>query len=352
VKKAILMAILFVVMLAAWALVSICLLVLAAHTYTVIVQGTAAGIDRVEWPDEVIFDWLPTAAHFLALSAVILTPAGILGRALADRLYPDDRALRFTVLAVPLVWLFFPVGLLSSMSGSSRWAVLSPRILLALLRIAPTMIVFYLVTGVLLACVGALGYMGLVSPQWYVLPLAVLAMAAIWMIHARLVGRLAWLIQQQSQAMKPKRKAGGREQRPRKKRVKSIAAEDPWADPEEDEPPPARSGSMGYTIVEQEESRPAIPSYVEPPPDPYELSAPLDEPEPAPRSTPPVPDERIEREIALRRREPPTPPASPLWSGVYEFPLYENCRMPLVYLLLWGALSGVMFRLLMSLFPS
>ena len=346
------MAILFVPMLAAFAVVSAYLLVLAAHNYMVIVQGTASGIDRVEWPDEPIVDWIVPATSFLGLTALILTPAGIFGRALADKLFPDDGALRFLVLAVPLVWLFFPVGLLSSMAGSSRWAVLSPRILMGLLRIAPTMVVFYLVTGVLLACVGALGYLGLVSPQWYVLPLSVLAMSAIWMIHARLVGRLGWLVQQQTPSA-TKRKPESRQQRPRKRRARSLAAEDPWAVPEEEEPPPARSGSMGYAVVEQQESRPNVPSYVEPPPDPYALTDAIDEPGPALPPKPVVPDERVEREIALRRREPPNPPpASPLWSGVYEFPLYENCRVPLVYLLLWGALPAVMFRLLMALFPS
>jgi hypothetical protein len=342
--------ILFVVILAAWAVVSVYLLVIAAHAYTVIVQGTAAGIDRVEWPDEPIFDWIVTAAYFLGLSALILTPAGILGRALADKLFPGDRALRFAVLAVPLVWLFFPVGLLSSMSGASRWAVLSPRIVMGLLRIAPTVFVFYVVTGILLACVGGLGYLGLFSPRWYVLPLSVLAMAALWMIHARLVGRLAWLIQQESKVI-PKPKRG--EQRPRKKRVRTPAAEDPWAVPDEEEAPPARSGAMGYAVVEKEEPVPVRPNYLDPPPDPYGVSDPLDEPEPVPHPTPTVSADRLEREVALRRREPPNPPpASPLWSGVYEFPLYENCRKQLAYLLLWGGLSGAMFRMLMELFPS
>ena len=342
-------AILFVVVLAAWAVVSAYLLVLAARAYTVIVQGTAAGIDRVEWPDEPIFDWIVTAVQFLGVSAIILAPAGILGRALSDRLFPADRALRFLVLAAPLVWLFFPVGLLSSMSSASRWVVLSPRVVLALVRIAPTVVAFYLVTGVLLTGGGALGYLGLVGEPWYVLPLAVVTLSAIWMIHARLVGRLGWLIQRQTRAAT---KRGATRERSRKRRARSLAAEDPWAVPEEAEPPPARSGTMGYAVVEREEPRQTRPSYVEPPPDPYALTDATDEPPPSP---PPsgVPDERVEREIALRRREPPNPPpASPLWSGVYEFPLYENCRMPLVYLVLWGGLSAVMFRALVSLFPS
>ena len=348
-------AILFVVTLAAWTLVSIYLLVLAARTYVVVLQGTAGGIDRVEWPDEPIYDWILTALQFLGVSAIILMPAGFISRALTDKFYPDNTALRYLLILGPFAWLFYPIGLLSSSSGSSRWAVLSPRTLLGLLRIAPSMIVFYFVTALLFVGVGALGYLGLLSPQWYVLPLSVLAMSALWMIHARLVGRLGWLLHEQSRAAaKSNRKPGNKEQRPRKKRVKAIAAEDPWADPEEEEaPPPARSGSMAYRIVEEEEPRPSLPSYVEPPPDPYELSAPLEEPEPAPSEASRVPDERVEREIALRRREPPNPPpAYPLWSGVYQFPLYENCRKPLVYLLLFGALSGAMFRMMMDLYAS
>ena len=344
-------AILFVVTLAFWAVISIYLLVLAARTYVVIVQGTSAGIDRVEWPDEPIFDWILTALHFLGVSAILIMPAGFLSRALAEKLYPGDQTLRILVLVGPVVWAFFPIGLLSSMSGPSRWVVVSPRIIMGLLRIAPTMLVFYLFTGVLLAAVGWLGYQGLFSPVWYVLPLAVLAMSAIWMIHARLVGRLGWLVQQQRQAIaKPKRKSDDKEQRPHKKR-RSVSAEDPWADQEEEAPPPARSGSMAYKIVEVEESRPVIPSYVEPPPDPYDLSATQDEPNPIPPEASRVPDERVEREIALRRREPPNPPPeSPLWSGVYQFPLYENCRKPLVYLLLIGAMSGGLFRVLLRMY--
>jgi hypothetical protein len=343
-------AILFVVTLAGWAVVSVYLLALAARAYLVIVQGTADGVDRVEWPDEPIFDWIVTALYFLGLAALILTPAGILGRALAGRLFPEDRALRFVVLVTPLAWLFFPVGLLSSMSGATRWAVLSPRIVVGMFRVAPSAFVFYVVTGVLLACVGGLGYLGLFSPRWYVLPLSVLAMAAIWMVHARLVGRLAWLIRERSRGVVKARRA---EQRPRKKRARSRAAEDPWAVPDEEEAPPARSGSMGYAAVEAEEPRPARPNYLDPPPNPYTLSDPLDEPEPAARPTPAVSDERLEREIALRRRERPNPPpASPLWSGVYEFPLYEDCRGPLVYLVLFGGVSGAMFRVLLALLGS
>jgi hypothetical protein len=278
-------------------------------------------------------------------------PAGILGRALADRFYPDDRALRLLFLAGPMLWFFFPIAFLSSTSSSSRWVVLSPRILLGLLRIAPTMIVFYAVTAAMGACAGALGYVGLFTPHWYVVFLAVLAMSALWMIHARLVGRLGWLVHEGSKSS-PKRKSRDKEMRPRKKRVKSLGAEDPWADPVEEEPPAVRSGPMAYKVVEVEEPPPTRPSYLDPPPDPYVLSDPRDEPEPVPRETHPVSDERVEREIALRRREPPNPPpTSPLWSGVYEFPLYENCQKPLVYLMLWGGLSGVMFRALLMLFP-
>ena len=346
-------AIIFVVLLAAWAVVTIYLVTIAARTYFIIVQNTAAGIDRVEWPDEPFYDRLLTGVYFLALAGIMAMPAGLLSRAFAQRFLPHDPALRYFVLAGPLLWLYFPVGLLSSMAASSRWAVLSPRVLVGLLRLAPTMVVFYLVTGLLAAGTGALVFLGLFGRDFYVLPIAAVAMSAAWMIHARLVGRLGWLLFQQQTAGQPKGRA---EEGPRRrmKRAKALPVEDPWADPEEEEPaPPARAGALTYAVVEREEPRPPVPHYVEPPPDPYAVTPTIDEPRPdIPPEPPRVSDEQLEREVALRRRDPPNPPpAFPLWSGVYEFPLYESSRRGLATLVVFGAASGAMFRMLLMRFP-
>ena len=56
---------------------------------------------------------------------------------------PDQDALRFVILAVPGLWLLFPVALFSTLSGSSRWFVLRPIVVWKLLRVAPSTFAVY-----------------------------------------------------------------------------------------------------------------------------------------------------------------------------------------------------------------
>src|SRR5439155_26740069 len=92
----------------------------AAHCLLTVVEQTAAGAEQVTWPDEPAADWLSRAVFLAILLAVWLTPAGILARALREGLLPGEPGLRLLVLAVPGLWLLFPVGLLSSLSATSR----------------------------------------------------------------------------------------------------------------------------------------------------------------------------------------------------------------------------------------
>src|SRR5436190_7001563 len=142
--------ILFVATLVYTAIVAIYFLAYAAHCFLVVVQDTAAGIDEVAWPDEPISDWVGRAAYLLALVALLLAPAGMLARALRRVWLPEDPALRFLLLAVPGLWLLFPIGLLSAMSSASSWTILRPAILRQFLRLFPTVAGFYLLTGLLL----------------------------------------------------------------------------------------------------------------------------------------------------------------------------------------------------------
>jgi len=54
-----------------------------------------------------------------------------------------------------------PVGLLSALASSSRWAPVRGVILVRLLRIIPSMVVFYVCTGALLAGSAALWHVAL-----------------------------------------------------------------------------------------------------------------------------------------------------------------------------------------------
>jgi hypothetical protein len=351
-------AILFIMSLAAWAIFAGCLAAYSAHCYLVVAQTTASGLDRVEWPDDSVTDWLPRSLHLVGLLLLWLAPVGILSRALRHDFLPDESGLRFLILAVPGIWLLFPVGLLSSLSSASGWAPLSLGVLGKLLRLFPSVVLFYLCTAPLFAAATALTWVGLFTPGWYALPLASAGGAAVLLIHARLVGRIAWLMGQlDTPPESPKKSKTASTKRTKSSRPpRTVAAHDPWAipDPEEEEIHEEPPAVPGYQVVEQEseEARPR-PNYLDPEPEPYVMAEVEEEPTAAP------PAERVhlekshvEREVELRTRTPPNPPpAFPLFSGVYTFPVYPTSLSPWLALGLSGLIAGGFWRLMMQFWP-
>src|SRR5262245_17586628 len=109
-----------------------------AHSFLTIIVDTAAGTDHVLWPAEPYTDWLWKPWYLAWLVAVWLTPLGLI---LA--------LFKFTTLQIALVslvlfWLVFPVGLLSSLSATTRWAVFRPVMVWYMLRQFPATAVFYM----------------------------------------------------------------------------------------------------------------------------------------------------------------------------------------------------------------
>jgi hypothetical protein len=207
-----------------------------------VVQETASGAEELAWPDEPLPDKAGRALYFGALLALVLVPVGILTRALREDFIPDDNGLRLLVLALPGLWLLLPIALLSSLSGTTRWLVFRPVIVVRLLRLFPATAAFYLTSAVLAALVGFAWYNALFSPYGlFVLPIAAVLSGWLWLLYARLLGRLACLIGLLGPlAAGPDREAPTPLMRPRK-RKKPISARDPWAVPqggEIDQPKP------------------------------------------------------------------------------------------------------------------
>src|SRR5262249_7791282 len=140
-------AILFVCCLAGTVIVSLYVLAYAAFCFLTVLQDTTAGLDDVSWPTELFFDWLGRALPVWGIFLVWVAPAGMLARGLRHTLYPDDPTLRFLVLAVPGLWLFLPVGLLSALSGETHWLPVRVSVLRQLGRIFPSVLGFYLATA-------------------------------------------------------------------------------------------------------------------------------------------------------------------------------------------------------------
>ncbi len=75
-------AILFVILLAASAMVGVCVLAFAARCVLVLVNETAAGQDEIVWPSEPYQDWLGHAVQFIELVGIWLAPSALLARLL------------------------------------------------------------------------------------------------------------------------------------------------------------------------------------------------------------------------------------------------------------------------------
>jgi hypothetical protein len=376
-------AIIFFMTLILGIIVAIYLLAYTAHCFLVVLQGTTAGLDEVTWPDELIFDWLLRALHLIGLAAVWVVPAGILWRALRTDLLHDDGLLSFVVIVVPVFWLTFPFGVLSSLSSTLQWVPFRWVILRQMLRLFPATCGFYASTALLLAVVVVPWYFTFTGNQWFLIPVAALLTGAAGLIYPRLLGRLAWLIGRHMPAPaapSPKPKAatpgpGGKKKPPRprrrKGRVRPTKVEDPWKIPDDFEMPPPPSDKPrnpnlpplpheieGYGI--STDSDPAEPRPLpkrrpprgrgeHPPESAYEVEAynmdpqpPVKPvffppPDPSAPAIPPSPGEEnpavsrqpapavevSDLEMRLAQRPKPLPiPARPLVSGVYTFPAY------------------------------
>jgi hypothetical protein len=208
----------------------------AARCLLVVVQDTAAGSEEPTWPEEPTLDWLGQSAHVAALPVLVLVPVGFLVRGLSDTLFPRDPGLRFLVMAVPALWLFFPVALLSSLASYSRWNVFRPLVLARLARLFPATAIFYLCSGVLAAVLAAVWYFTLFPAWgWFVLPAAAIVTGVLWLVYARLIGRLAWLIGRLGPLL-PEAKTDEDEApvpKKRKRKQERSVVTDPWAVPEE-----------------------------------------------------------------------------------------------------------------------
>jgi hypothetical protein len=346
-------AILFVSFGVAFIVVAAYSLALAARSYLVVVEGTAAGLDRVEWPDELILDWLMGSLWPIGLTVIWLALAFVIERILTRAGVEDPYQVRWFLLLGGALWLCFPISLLSGLT-SSPWAIVSPRLLARLVRLLPALLVFYAASGLLLALLGLLLYGGLMTRWWVLLLVAAILGSAILLIHARLVGRLAWLIDQLDRKPAPARRkaAPGKPARKRPRPPRAVSVNDPWAMPPADEPEPEPEISQP-TYGLAEEQAPAPPLFDIPDPAPYSVAGTEDVPrdKPSPRHTR-LEEHAVQREIELRERAPTNPPpASPLFSGVYSFPGYATSQKAWFWLALWGLATLALFRAMLFFLP-
>jgi hypothetical protein len=353
-----------------------------SHCFLVVLEQTASGVDDVRWPDEPLVDWLWKLFYLAWLTGMWFVPAWLLIDGIGPALIESFPGLNFAQLVLACVWLLFPISLFSSLSANSRWVILRGEVLRRLAYHLVPLLVVYLVTGLLLAGWAGLTYAGLARYLW-LLPLAALFGPAVLLVNARLLGRLSWLLNYRTPAKRKRRKT----KRPRKSE-RAILAADPWAvpgtgdaaaektatvkpfenlypwefpsiggDAEEPEVPPSLPVE-GYRIRPTDWPPGPAPGTarvekVEPlalqplPPDPPPVTGPIPPGDPLA----PLPKvSRYEEELA-GHSEPPPPPRSPLWSGVYQFPWYPRCVGPWLRLSVGMLVAGAVAKVQLEFWP-
>jgi hypothetical protein len=383
-------AMLFFFLMVGMVTIGLIVVAYAAHSFLVVLEGTAAGQDEVRWPDEPMVDWLWKPVYLFWLLAFWMVPVWLL----VDGLFTQGvgiPAMGFYPILLGVLWLLFPIGLFSSMSAGNRLVVFRPAILGGLARHPLATLVVFGVTGVLVVGWGVLSYYALLSASWALLPLAAAAGAAVLLVYGRLLGRLAWLItnrpaEQGRKGGKKKRK-GGDEGRmaavvplpadppapaapfpePPPAPVTPVVEpedEDPWAPPKpyllkEDAKPvvhrraapasPHIKAAPETYDVSKEKAAPTGPL----PPDGYGPALLKSSPAADARVGEARPDKRMDKRLEDRLffREDAPAPASPLWLGVYTFPWYPASLRAWIYLSLTGLLLATMSRLLLLTWP-
>jgi hypothetical protein len=329
----------------------------AAHVFFVVLSGTAQGKNEVEihWPSEPYAQRLCNAAYLLTLLAMCLVPAGLL---LLLVELPAEPALRAALVALLLgaaLWLFLPVVLLSVVSSSSHWDVFRWSVVRELASHGTTLLAFYalsaplVIGGVLVIYLALIGWLELVDAagaaawtwlpeavtlwSWaFLLPVTAVFAAAALLIYARLLGRLAWLL--------------------------DLASEEPATKPKDSTPSPGHFAIYG----EPNSAEPAVLTGLEKE-ETYEFR---DDPCPAgdlaPVSVDPVrlavlgrqKTEPLSPEPAPVERLPSLPPpqdplekdkASRLWvRGIYRYPWYGCSLKAWLFLTLVSLFLLVLFR--------
>jgi hypothetical protein len=163
----------------------------AAYSFLVIVEQTAGGCDDVRWPGDSAADWFGKFFFLGWLVIIAFLPVWGLGWLLAPNLM--SASLVSLGILAGVVWLVFPVYLLSSMSAFSPWQILHWGFLRRLARHPLALAVFYVETAFLFLLAAGLLYASLFL-NWWLLFIGIPAGAAVLFMYARLVGRLGWLV--------------------------------------------------------------------------------------------------------------------------------------------------------------
>ncbi len=186
-------AMMFVSGLAIAAIVAAAASVYLSHFFLHVVQSTAAGDRELAKSEGNFLEWLWEPVHLVVIAGLWIAPALLAAIVLSTA--AKSAAAGAACLLVG-VWLFLPLGVLGSLTTGGAWVPVNPAVFLAMAKKPRAVLGFYLLTGLLtiIAAGGAVLAAG-VSPLGLAgIPVGGGLLGLCWVLGARLVGRLGFVI--------------------------------------------------------------------------------------------------------------------------------------------------------------
>lgn len=227
---------LFVIpILALASVVGFVVLAYGGRAFFVILNTAAAGSERVEWSDEPITDWVFQGVYLAMMVMLWAAPAYLLGSLAGG-------GVAALVLSVVSMAFLFPVGILSALTGPSRWQPLSTTFLLRAKQRPADAVGFYLRAAPLLTvCVlSVAAVFGQLGAAVSLAAAGGLLFGLCGLLFARVAGRYALLLTFTKDPYPEPEEPDEDEPAARPKRPRPApapaAASDPWAAPPEPSP--------------------------------------------------------------------------------------------------------------------
>jgi hypothetical protein len=184
--------------------------------FLAILEDTAGGNDHYQRP-ELVTDWFGSLIHLAYIGFCAMIPS-VMVAAIAATVLESRWGLALGL--IPLLVLF-PIFLLSSMAGISSMAIVHGEVLAGFLRKPLLLPVFFLASAFLAAACLGLGYLTFATSNFFLALVTGFGWAAGWLIYARLLGRVAWVLSQSGIKVRKRRK---------KRRKKPTSDPADWGD--------------------------------------------------------------------------------------------------------------------------
>jgi hypothetical protein len=350
--------VLFLLLAPFWLVVGGYFAAYAAHSLLVVIEQTAAGFDAVIWPEERILEYFWKPVYLAGLYILWLVPVALVAPLLA--ILPEVARTWIIAGAVfAIFWLVFPVSLLSSLSGESRFMIMRGPILKGLARCRRATLHFYASTFGLLLASGGLVYFGLVGWEETLsgvlgtaadivsivglLPVVGAAGGLVLLLHGRLLGRLAWIIDVSNPDKLPETEEGeaNAEEQDETAAAPAVGGTKPTAIP-------AAATKETYALVDE-------PAHEPPAAEPFRWQPGRMPPAPPPRRRwrdrpdQPPPDPELEPERRPDREPVEEGVIPPLLTGrVVLFPFYRTTLKAWLWLTVGATCVALLLRLHIS----